>query len=515
METEKKSFFGKLKGFVKKHKKLTIALVVILIIIIALRACVNSVDTSALYSQDTAQVRDIVNYHTFSGTITPVDQKKVMSEVTGTKVSQVLVEEGDEVKAGDVLVIFDTSTIEENIKEQEVTLESGKVSLQQAQTTYNNYVRDRNDGLNTSIQTAQSGIDSAYAQLLSAQNAYNDEVTLNNKNMSDKIMTAMNNVTSAYYGMLSAQNSYDSTIASYADDGSQTLFGTGSDSEDDLVKQGSELSLEKAQASYSQALTSYEAAKLNEESSLTKLFDNLIQAQEAYLSAIDSYNAAVRTADETAQNYALQVQSSELTNQLNELRLENYKSQLEKYTVTAPMDGTVTSLSATVGEIPTNTTLAVVTSFDQMKVDIKINEYDILGVEDGKEVDIYVSALDKTYTGTIENIDKVATIDNGVSYFGAEVNFDADEYARSGMSVEVKLVVSDVEDALCILSDAIQSEKDGSSYVLTYDESGKNMIHQPVTIGVTDGTYTQVTEGLSEGDTVLYFSSALTYSVSY
>ena len=515
METEKKSFFGKLKGFVKKHKKLTIALVVILIIIIALRACVNSVDTSAIYSQDTAQVRDIVNYHTFSGTITPVDQKKVMSEVTGTKVSQVLVEEGDEVKAGDVLVIFDTSTIEENIKEQEVTLESGKVSLQQAQATYNNYVRDRNDGLNTSIQTAQSGIDSAYAQLLSAQNAYNDEVTLNNKNMSQTIMTAMNNVTSAYYGMLSAQNSYDATIASYADDGSKTLLGTGSDSEDNLAKQGSELSLESAQASYSQALTNYEAAKLNEESSLTKLFDNLIQAQEAYLSAIDSYNAAVRTADETAQNYALQVQSSELTNQLNELRLENYKSQLEKYTVTAPMDGTVTSLSATVGEIPTNTTLAVVTSFDQMKVDIKINEYDILGVEDGKEVDIYVSALDKTYTGTIENIDKVATIDNGVSYFGAEVNFDADEYARSGMSVEVKLVVSDVEDALCVLSDAIQSEKDGSSYVLTYDESGKNMIHQPVTIGVTDGTYTQVTEGLSEGDTVLYFSSALTYSVSY
>lgn len=508
METEKKSFFGKLKGFVKKHKKLTIALVVILIIIIALRACVNSVDTSALYSQDTAQVRDIVNYHTFSGTITPVDQKKVMSEVTGTKVSQVLVEEGDEVKAGDVLVIFDTSTIEENIKEQEVTLESGKVSLQQAQTTYNNYVRDRNDGLNTSIQTAQSGIDSAYAQLLSAQNAYNDEVTLNNKNMSQTIMTAMNNVTSAYYGMLSAQNSSD--ITTYNNNNS-----LASDEYKDLTAESSELSLESAQASYSQALTSYEAAKLNEESSLTKLFDNLIQAQEAYLSAIDSYNAAVRTADETAQNYALQVQSSELTNQLNELRLENYKSQLEKYTVTAPMDGTVTSLSATVGEIPTNTTLAVVTSFDQMKVDIKINEYDILGVEDGKEVDIYVSALDKTYTGTIENIDKVATIDNGVSYFGAEVNFDADEYARSGMSVEVKLVVSDVEDALCVLSDAIQSEKDGSSYVFTYDESGKNMIHQPVTIGVTDGTYTQVTEGLSEGDTVLYFSSALTYSVSY
>ncbi len=515
METEKKSFFGKLKGFVKKHKKLTIALVVILIIIIALRACVNSVDTSALYSQDTAQVRDIVNYHTFSGTITPVDQKKVMSEVTGTKVSQVLVEEGDEVKAGDVLVIFDTSTIEENIKEQEVTLESGKVSLQQAQATYNNYVRDRNDGLNTSIQTAQSGIDSAYAQLLSAQNAYNDEVTLNNKNMSQTIMTAMNNVTSAYYGMLSAQNSYDATVASYADDGSNTLVDRTSDTEDNLAKEGSELSLEKAQSSYSQALTSYEAAKLNEESSLTKLFDSLIQAQEAYLSAIDSYNAAVRTADETAQNYALQVQSSELTNQLNELRLENYKSQLEKYTVTAPMDGTVTSLSATVGEIPTNTTLAVVTSFDQMKVDIKINEYDILGVEDGKEVDIYVSALDKTYTGSIQNIDKVATIDNGVSYFGAEVKFEADEYARSGMSVEVKLIASDVEDAICVLSDAVQTEKDGTSYVLSYDESGKNLIHKPVTVGVTDGTYTQITEGLNEGDTVVYLSSAFSYSVSY
>ncbi len=503
---KKKNAFSKIKDFIKKHKKLTIFVVVILVIIILFRACTAGASTSLLYTQDTAQIRDIVTYHSFSGTITPVDQKNVMSEITGTKVAEVLVEEGDEVKAGDVLVVLDTSTIEESIKEQEVTIESGKVSLQQAQATYNNYLRDRNEGLNTTIQSAQSGIDSAYAQLLSAQQAYNDEVTLNNKNMSTTIMNAMNSVTSAYYSMLSAQNSYNTTEYHLTNENGN-YTDTYDDTLKDLTENSSEISLESAQASYSQALTNYEAAKLNEESSLTKLFDSLIQAQESYLSAIDSYNAAVRSADETAQNYALQVQSSELSNQLNELRLENYKNQLTKYTITAPMDGTITSLSATVGEIPTSTTVAVVTSFDNMKVDIKINEYDILGVEEGKEVEIYVSALERSYTGTIGNIAKVATISNGVSYFEAEVTFDADEYARSGMSVEVKLNVNNEQDVLTVPSEAVQTDTDGSTYVLSYDETGKNMIHKAVTIGVTDGTYTQITEGLSEGDSILYMSS--------
>ncbi|MCR4904221.1 MAG: HlyD family efflux transporter periplasmic adaptor subunit [Butyrivibrio sp.] len=507
METDKKkSIISKLGAFIKKHKKLTIFLVIVLIIVIAIASCSKSSGVNALYTQDTAQVRNIVTYHNFSGTITPVEQKNVMTEVSGTKVAEVLVEEGDEVKAGDVIVELDKTTIEENIKEQEIAVESGKVSLQQNEATYNNFLRDRNEGLNSSIQSAQAGIDSAYATLLSARNAYNDEVTLNNKNMSSTIMSAMNGVTSAYNSLLSAQNSYEKNEyhlnnenGSYTDVYDDTLK--------DLTEEGAQLSLESAQDSYAQALTSYEAAKLNEESTLTKLFDNLIQAQESYISAIDSYNTAVRSADETASNYALQLESSKLSNQLNELRLANYKDQLEKYTITAPIDGTVTSLKATVGEIPTTTTVAVVTSFDKMKVDIKINEYDILGVEEGKEVEIYVSALEKTYTGSVENIAKVATIENGVSYFEAEVNFDADEYARSGMSVEVKLKINNETNAISVLSEAIQTESDGTAYVLSYDESGKNVIHKPVTVGVTDGTYTQVTEGLNEGDTVLYTPS--------
>ena len=190
----------------------------------------------------------------------------------------------------------------------------------------------------------------------------------------------------------------------------------------------------------------------------------------------------------------------------NRLKLQDLQNQLGDCNVKSPIDGVITQLNVKEGDIAATTQpAAVVTSFDKMKIDIKINEYDILGVEEGKPVTINIDALDKDYQGTIKNISRVATIENGVSYFESEVDFDGDEDARSGMSAEVRLVTSEADNTTSISAEAIQTAEDGSTFVYMYaDDKKKTLKEQPVTLGISDGTFTQITEGLYPGDTILY-----------
>ncbi|MCR4588241.1 MAG: efflux RND transporter periplasmic adaptor subunit [Lachnospiraceae bacterium] len=475
----------------KKHKKLIIVLVVVLILLILFFFLRRGASEGGAFGMTSATVgsRDITTYHTFTGTIAPVDEKNIYPDLTGLKISQVNVEEGDSVKAGDVLFLLDSDSLEESIREKEASMasasKSADLALRQAQTNYSNYKKNLDEGLNASVLQAQSSMDSAYSALLSAQQSYDNEVALNNQGLSSAILNAQSSVSSAYNAVKSAQDSLDKGI-------------------------GSQSSVDSAMISYNTALQSYEAAKQNEENTLTKLYDSLITAQNSYLSAVDSYNAVVRSTSEQLQTYAYQLESAQLGTDttLSDLQLADLKRQLEDCIITAPLDGVVTAVNVKEGDSVTGATaLAVITNFDKLQVNININEYDILGASEGSPVEIIVSALDKSYEGEITHISKTAKISSGVSYFESEIQFDADEDARSGMSVEVKLMINDLKQVIAIPSEAIQTAEDGTAYVNMMGSDGKTMEQHTISLGVSDGSYTQITEGLSEGDVIYYTPS--------
>jgi RND family efflux transporter MFP subunit len=171
------------------------------------------------------------------------------------------------------------------------------------------------------------------------------------------------------------------------------------------------------------------------------------------------------------------------------------------------MDGIVSKLPAEEGSyVQAAGSVATVTDYSQMKIAVKIGEYDILGVDEGDSVIVSIDALDATYDGTIKKIARDATVQGGVSYFEAEVEIEADEVVRSGMSAEVKLIIEDVKQVVSVPSAAVVADSNGEYFVYVKDPADpKNTtpVQIPVTIGVTDGSYTQITQGLSEGDDIL------------
>lgn len=470
----------------KKRKNVVIVAGVILILIAGIIIFFPKGNKTG-YTNVAVEKRDIQVYHSFTGTIEPVEEENVMPPEAGLEIKELIAEEGSEVKEGEVLMYLDSSDIDEQILELQATMDtnnkSNSISIQIAQKDYDDYKSSLDLSQNSNIISAQQSINNAYASLVTAQQKFNDEVKLNNRGLSAGVLSAVTSVDNAYNSVISAE---------IADDAQGT--------------DASQATLDAAWVSYNHAVQSYEAAKSGEESTLTGLYNTLIQSQTTYLNALDNYNATVVSTDQQLADYALQLEKARVNadETVNQLKMASLKEQLNDCTVLAPMDGFVTEIPVNEGDVTmAGSKLLTVTSFDRMKIDVKINEYDILGAEVGKEVSIYVDALDKNYTGSITKIAKTATIENGVSYFEAEVDFQADEDTRSGMSVEVKLMIHDLKQVLAIPTDAIQVRDDGTSYVEVVTTNGENAVEQAISAGISDGQFTQITEGVKVGDVVL------------
>lgn len=441
------------------------------------------------------------------------------------------------------------------------TVQSAKQQLESAQSSYNNLKYNLDNNLDSTLQQAQNGMNSAYTALLSAMNAYNNEVNLNNEQLSQQVMTAQQSVDQAYSSVTAAQlslsqaqenrthseetfnenKSSSSSLSGLSGDSASSSSSYDPTSYDQAVA-SAQNSLNSAWQTYDNAVDSYKAAKIGEENSLTTLYDQMLQAQDTYLQAVDSYNATVNSSNQQLATYAKQVSDAKdsynaavnaVDQQLetyqsqidsaktnadqttSELQLADLKKSLGKYVITAPIDGTVTDLGIKAGEIlgqsTTSPTIGTISDFSSVKVSVRIGEYDIQGCEVGSPVTVTIDALDdRAYDGTITYISRVATVENGVSYFESEVEFTPDDDVRSGMSCEVKLVTADEKDALSLSSKAIQTADDGTTYVQVYGDDGRTMVRKNVTIGISDGTYTQILDGLSEGDKVYYVNSATT-----
>ncbi len=70
------------------------------------------------------------------------------------------------------------------------------------------------------------------------------------------------------------------------------------------------------------------------------------------------------------------------------------------------------------------------------------------------------------------------------------------------MTVEVKLISREAYGVVSVSMDALRYEKDNTAYVLVRNAEGKEE-KKYVTVGITDGNYVEIKEGLSEGDIVL------------
>ncbi len=153
---------GRITEKIKKHKKLTVLGVVILVIAIVgtmvvsnagkkkqqMMAAMNQTQTSRL------ERRTLVSSVSATGTLTSADSKQVTVNLSGVEVKSVSVELGDMVEAGQVLCEFDSEDIAKNLADAKtalnVTNQKTQMSLTEAQRNLENAKEDYDTDLKRS-----------------------------------------------------------------------------------------------------------------------------------------------------------------------------------------------------------------------------------------------------------------------------------------------------------------------------------------------------------------------------
>ena len=69
------------------------------------------------------------------------------------------------------------------------------------------------------------------------------------------------------------------------------------------------------------------------------------------------------------------------------------------------------------------------------------------------------------------------------------------------MQATVTIPKEEVTDVVILKMDAVSTAIDNSAYVYVQTEDG-TMTEQPITVGVSNGNYVEIKEGLTEGETV-------------
>ena len=190
------------------------------------------------------------------------------------------------------------------------------------------------------------------------------------------------------------------------------------------------------------------------------------------------------------------------------VRKTNYQNLLENTILRSPITGFVTARNFDQGDMfSMSAPLFTVQQVVPVKLLVGISESEYTKVKRGQTVTIKADALPgRSFTGKVERL--YPTIDAATHTFKAEVHVaNTDRVLRPGMYARVtvnygsnhNIVVPD----MCI----VKQEGTGQKFVYLL-KSNNTVSYVPVTLGRHFGTEYEVTEGISEGDMVVYKGQA-------
>lgn len=173
-------------------------------------------------------------------------------------------------------------------------------------------------------------------------------------------------------------------------------------------------------------------------------------------------------------------------------------------TVQADMAGEVTGLYIEEGSVVSAGEMtAQIIDMNSLKVELKVDEYDVAAVTPGMPVQISVLATGGQFTGSVTALDKNGTASGDLSYYTAMVALESGDGVYPGMQISAKILREKAENAVLLHQDAIQFDEYNKPYVYMRGADGKEVVQVGVSVGASDGIYCEITDGLKAGDTVL------------
>lgn len=259
----------------------------------------------------------------------------------------------------------------------------------------------------------------------------------------------------------------------------------------------------------------------NQEQILDKLEQiNQSQAElsREQLAAQQSYDSAVQSGSLAGDIYGYTVDALRDTVEEAQTAVEEAQALLDDFEAFVGTDGIIyadgsgliTEVAYEAGDKLMNT--GIMLSYakeDAYTITIDVSEEDISCIKVGDTVDIECNAYpDENYSGTVSAV--TTTADSSYSStvnYPVTIKIDGDtRKLYGGMTADITFVTDSVENVLYVSAKAIVTGEDGSTCVYIKNAEGE-MELKAVTTGFSNGSEIEITDGLSEGDTVYIAST--------
>ena len=479
----------------KKKKKwlkpVIIIAVLAVVIAVASKACASSMNSAvqmmSVATCDRVSTQDLINYVSVSGTVSSSNTINITGNID-QKVKSLNVKVGDNVKKGDILCEFDSSALQEEYDNLAQTAEKSQGAEDYSHNinirNLNKAKSDRNDSLNK----AQQAIDSALNKRDKAYSDYNSKVEEFNR---------LNVEAGELYAQI-MKDSQQNISQNYDDEESMSTYGALQQTDD--------------------RMTRYQELKAKAETidaSLDAMKEQLSVYDDAVDSAYDAYKEVEKSADNMVQSAQDTIDAEKFSSSDNstQSQLKKLQERIDECTVKAPEDGVITQLNVTVGSIPTNANIIVLENTDELVIKGKVNENDILRVEEGLPVEIKTGATqDKIINGKVKRIEKIVSsnnslmTENATGGYTVEISIDdKDSPLLIGMNASAKIILARQDEALSVPYDA-GGENDGY-FVFVAIPAENNMYRiekKSIEKGFEGDYYTEIKSGdLKENDIVI------------
>lgn len=182
-------------------------------------------------------------------------------------------------------------------------------------------------------------------------------------------------------------------------------------------------------------------------------------------------------------------------------------------TIEADFDGRVNAVNFQEGDsVSAGDMLVQIADFTHMKVQFRVDEYDISSVHVGQACSVTVTSVEQKFDSEIASIDYISASNGNVAYYSAVAYLDVGAGVYPGMQVSLSIPQEEAKDVVVLKADALSFDQQNSAFVWMYNDQGE-LEQKSVEVGVSNGSYVEIKSGLSDGD-VVYVESEQTAEVS-
>ncbi len=444
-------------------------------------------------------------------------------------IDEVLVEEGDEVKEGQIVAILKSDDLEIQIEEIEEKLESKRKLL----SNMTGVSEDKVDGINPSdgiiINAPIGGTinnleveegdkleqGSAVARIVDDSKfkirAKLTPAEIERVEKGQKVILDFVEFDGFNQGTITNVN--ENPVPDKQEDGSVEGFiywVTIEGENPGLVQPGMEVRIGQSANGDTQAVNFFSKTSTVEEFIKE---ERVISRAEAIITEVFVHNMdTIEEGDPIISMAGSDTQETmeEYLEEIRELKsdLKKLKAKMDQMEVTAPMDGVISYFDLQKGDTTSpGRWIGDIFNTKEMMMSVEVDDIDIINVKQDAPVKITVDAVPgETFEGTVVHVSTRGEDVNGITKFMVEIEIKGGPSLRPGMQAKGYIDAGSAEDVLLAPVEAI-FEEDGKPMVEVLGQNDKVKL-VPIKLGLMNDRYAEVKSGLNEGDLVITGSSA-------